>query len=60
MIERPWEEGYCEKCCRCVLDDMCGAYRLGMSHGYCPQIRNCNKFYPKKSKEDSYEDFRND
>lgn len=43
MIERPWSE-FCEKCIYCVHEDMCNAYRLGMSFAYCPQIRNCEKF----------------
>lgn len=48
IIERPWEESFCDKCVYCFQEDMCIAYRLGMSRAYCPQVRNCEKFVEKK------------
>ena len=45
VIERPWEEGACEKCYYCFQEDMCSAYRLITSYAYCPHVRNCEKFY---------------
>jgi len=50
IIERPWEELYCEQCIFCIMDDFCSVYRLGTSHVYCPQIRNCEKFKRRKAK----------
>ena len=52
VVERPWEENFCEKCTHCFAEDICNAYRLGMSHAYCPQIRDCEKF------KDKYEQWR--
>ena len=46
VITNPWSY-YCNRCVHCVQDDMCSAYRLGMSWCYCPQIRNCTKFWEK-------------
>ncbi len=48
IIERPWEEGACPKCAFCVQEDMCCAIKFYTSYGYCPQIRGCDKFLPKK------------
>lgn len=48
-IEKPWEEFYCGECIHCVQDDMCSAYRLGMSYAYCPHIRDCERY--KEAKE---------
>lgn len=50
IIERPWENFYCEECVHCVQDDMCSAYIFGLSYAYCPQIRDCEKF-TKEGKE---------
>ena len=49
-IEKPWEEFYCEKCANCFQEDMCRAYMLDMSYAYCPQVRNCEKFYERLKK----------
>lgn len=51
MIERPWEESYCDKCYYCFQEDMCSAYYLMISYAYCPQIRDCTKFKEAKFKE---------
>lgn len=50
VIERPWEDFFCDKCIRHVTGDFCLAYKLGMSYAYCPHVRNCEKF-----KEDKYD-----
>ena len=47
-IEKPWEECFCDKCIHNLEGDMCSAYVLGMSHVYCPQIRQCEKFKEKE------------
>ena len=49
MIKRPWEDGFCQKCTHCFQEDMCNAYRLGMSYVYCPQLRDCTKFHEKRN-----------
>lgn len=48
-IEKPWEECFCDKCIHCFDEDMCGAYMLGMSYAYCPQLRQCEKFRERTS-----------
>lgn len=45
IIEKPWEESACDECIHCKGEDMCSAYRIGMSFAYCPAIRNCEKFH---------------
>ena len=47
LVERPWEEDFCEKCTHCFEEDMCNAYKLGFSYAYCPQIRDCERFKDK-------------
>lgn len=44
VIERPWENFYCDVCENRTEHDMCMVYKLGMSYAYCPHIRNCEKF----------------
>ena len=51
IIERPWEDFYCDKCTHLAPKNMCLVYKLGMSYVYCPHVRNCEKF-----KEDKYND----
>ena len=52
-IEKPWEECFCETCIYCMQEDMCCAYKLGMSYAYCPQIRNCEKYNEKKQSKEN-------
>ena len=47
MIERPWEDSFCEKCTHCFQEDMCNAYNFGMSYAFCPQVRECDRFENK-------------
>ena len=54
MIEKPWEECACDKCIFCFQEDMCSAYKLGMSYAYCPQIRNCEKLKERKYKKSNF------
>ena len=44
VIERPYENFYCDNCENRTYEDMCIHYRLGMGYGYCPHIRNCEMF----------------
>lgn len=48
-IPEPYVDGYCEKCVY-HNDEMCCKHRLGMSWGYCPQIKDCTTFLEKKHK----------
>ena len=44
IIERPYENFYCDNCFHRVSGDFCLKYRLGLSYAYCPHIRNCEWF----------------
>lgn len=44
VIERPWENFYCDKCIFRTSNDMCMKYKLGMSYVYCPRIVECKGF----------------
>jgi hypothetical protein len=48
VIENPWQEFACDTCYHCIQDDMCNAYRYGMSYGYCPTIRDCERYKESK------------
>lgn len=48
IIKKPWEEEACPKCAFCVQEDMCCAIKFYSNNGFCPQIRDCDEFFPKK------------
>lgn len=47
IIERPFSNGYCNKCKNNIDYDECKKIKLGMSNGYCPSIVEC-RVYDKK------------
>ena len=52
IIAKPWEELACDNCKHCVDDDMCTAYPLEFSLGYCPTIINCREHIKRPENED--------
>ena len=41
---------YCDKCAYNFADDMCCAYKIIMSYAYCPQIKECDRFKPRRNR----------
>lgn len=52
IIAKPWEELACDNCKHCVDDDMCTAYPLEFSLGYCPTIINCREHIKRPENEE--------
>ena len=48
IIERPWENFYCDRCVNNFNEDMCRVKVVGFSNLYCPQVVRCEWYKCKE------------